>query len=209
MARHNRRNKARKPLGKVLHIFFEDKKSSRYYIEGLIKDKGYKSNIIPEVHKHTDPISIVNDAKKIKNNPRTPSDDEYWVVYDAESPRQRAVAEHATAYQNALDCGINIAMSSVSYETWILLHYEYTAAQFNNSSQLERHIKASHQSNYDKADKNIFPKLKDKLSDALQHAESLETHNSTVNYGKKSYEINPYTDFHKLLEAIDDFSINN
>lgn len=200
-----RKGKSRS-IGKVLHILFEDKKSSRFYVQGYKKDKGYGNNINLQPHLHTDPKSLVNDAKKIKQgNPA----DEVWVVYDAESEGQRDVnSQHAPAWQNAKDMNINLAISSVSYEFWIFLHYKYSTKFFNESNDLEKYIRENHCAEYDKADVNIYIKLKGRLEEARKNAKKLEQFNITNNSDKKAYTINPYTDFHKLLQAIDDFISN-
>ena len=208
MPRYNRRNKDNRALGKSLHILFEDEKSSRCYIQGYKNNFRYGRNIKLIRHKsrHSDPEHLVEDAIAFKSSF---PDDEIWVVYDAENSIQRSIAKHHTAWTNARRNGIKITISSVSYETWVLLHHYFTASPFNDSEQLESHIRHNYQADYDKADENIFVKLKDKLSNALQNAENLARHNNVAYPHKKPYEINPYTDFYKLLEAIDKFAEEN
>lgn len=198
-----RRSKNRRPIGRAMHIICEDSKSARYYLQGYINDKSLKKYIILEPHEHTDPINLVKDAKKIK---KEYPNDEVWVVYDSESRQQRDTKkEHAPAWKHAHDSKIKTSLSCISFETWILLHYDYSTKGFSNSDELEKYITAKYDKQYSKSDFNIFFRLKDKLDRAHKNAGRLEEHNKKVNHSRKPYEINPYTDIHKLLHKMLNF----
>lgn len=202
---HNqpRRHKSKRSIGRVMHIICEDSKSARYYLQGYKKDKNLKEYIEFEPHKYTDPLNLVEDAKRIKKeNPN----DTVWVVYDSESPQQRDIKkEHAKAWQNANDSQINVVLSCVSFETWILLHHKYSTAFFQCSDDLESHIQEKLDKDYTKKDEGIYKRLKSKVEEARNNAIKLKKHNKDVNPSKKPYEMNPYTDIHKLLDAMSSF----
>lgn len=197
------RCKRKRTVGRAMHIICEDLKSARYYLQGYKKDNNLKEYIILEPHEHTDPLHLVKDAKRIKDE--SPND-EVWVVYDLESPLSRNIkGEHAPAWQNARISKIKIALSCISFEAWILLHHTYTTKGFLNSNELEKHIKREFDQQYSKSDSNIFLKLKTRLKTAQKNAAHLDEHNKKVNHGKKPYDINPFTDIHKLLHAMLNF----
>jgi len=205
MSKQLGRRKKRRQIGRVLHIFCEDSKSARYYLQGYARDKLLGKYIVFEPHERTNPQGLVDDAKRIKKE--LPGD-ACWVIYDSESIQQRGTDEHKSAWQNAINSGIRIALSCVSYETWILLHHKYSTKPFSTSAQLEKHIKTL-DPQYDKSDADIYARLKAKTATAREHAARLETHNDCVNAGKKPYEINPFTDIHTLLDAMDNFKPGN
>jgi len=203
MSKQLGRRKPQRPIGRVLHIFCEDLKSARYYLQGYTSDRQLGKYISLEPHEHTDPRNLVNDAKALKE--KSPANDEFWVVYDSESIQQRDTNEHKLAWQDAIKSGINIALSCVSFETWILLHHTYSTRGFSTSNQLESYIKKKFDQQYDKGDTGIYARLNAKTETAQIHAKRLEAHNHRVNADKKPYEINPFTDIHKLLNAMDNF----
>jgi len=131
MSKQLGRRKPQRPIGRVLHIFCEDLKSARYYLQGYTSDRQLGKYISLEPHEHTDPRNLVNDAKALKE--KSPANDEFWVVYDSESIQQRDTNEHKLAWQDAIKSGINIALSCVSFETWILLHHTYPESRIKRT----------------------------------------------------------------------------
>lgn len=196
-----RRTKTRS-VGKVLHICFEDRKSARCYIEGYKKDKGYGNQIKLEPHRGTDPKRLLSDALRLK---KAHPNDEIWIVYDAESPQQRNTAVHREVWDRAKAKGIHIALSSICYETWVNLHYGFSTAPFATAKALETYIQRTHNSNYSKSDENIFSNLKQNFDQAITNAERLEAHNRDNFPNEKPYNLPIYTDFHKLIKAVDQF----
>ena len=81
----------------------------------------------------------------------------------------------------------------------------YSTRGFSTSNQLESYIKKKFDQQYDKGDTGIYARLNAKAETAKIHAKRLEVHNHHVNAGKRPYEINPFTDIHKLLNAMDNF----
>jgi RloB-like protein len=83
----------------------------------------------------TDPINIVKEAKKSK-----PNYDEIWVVFDKD--RQRDDKNEA-AFALASKSKIRIAFSSISFEHWLILHFEKNSFAFQRSDCESRSTKSN------------------------------------------------------------------
>ena len=55
---------------------------------------------------------------------------------------------------------INIAFSSISFEYWILLHFEYTSRVFYKSDEIIKLLKDKNHIDYSKGSTDIFQKTK-------------------------------------------------
>ncbi len=99
-------------------------------------------------HYGTDPISVVKFAADTakrqrdlarKSSVRVPYD-EVWVVFDQEGP------QNGRNWQGGLDSarakGFQVVFSNPSFEFWLLLHHEFTTAQFVDSAAVESRLKA-------------------------------------------------------------------
>lgn len=64
----------------------------------------------------TDPVHMVREAKKKKKDY-----DEVWVVFDKDRGRD---IENKQALDNAFKLKIGVAFSSISFEHWLILHFE-------------------------------------------------------------------------------------
>ena len=150
---------------------------------------------------HTDPVGLVKEVIKAKEG--SPFSDCFWVAYDLEdvslgNKRQA----HEEAYRLAEANGINIALSAISVEVWLLLHFTPTPKAYLNSDGAVRALRV-HLSNYAKGNSGIFEKLKELLPSARRNADALQRRQERNNPDSKPYERNPYTSFHLLLNAID------
>jgi len=200
------KKKTRKELKSKLHIFCEGEKTEPNYLNGYIQRKFPGTKLIKvEKSKKNTPIALVEEALKLKKSASTPEGDVFWVVYDREGETKYPDALHLEARQKAGDA-INIALSNVCFEVWLLLHFRKTVAPYScyddlrKRSQLKDYI-----DNYDKADKR-------KYSDAeIEYArENAKRMNEQTTRGAdrlwvESHQWNPYTNVYELLDEIDDF----
>lgn len=112
---------------------------------------------------------------------------------------------------------IKISLSNVCFEVWLLLHFQNTVAAYSsyddlrNNSNLRKECKNHGIKDYDKGDKEIFDVISENIDKAKDRAEKMNeaTTNSANPSWTKPYQLNPYTDVHKLLEAIDKFWEDN
>ena len=97
--------------------------------------------------------------------------------------------------------------STPCFEVWLLLHFRYSDQPFHCAGrksvgdQVVSALKSMPGfANYGKGKQGIYGQLKDKLADALTHAERLRSHGTATN------SINPATDVDKLVKVIQELA---
>lgn len=208
MAKRKSRNIS---VPRMMYIFCEGSKTEPNYIESFIDDRaGSKTKVIRVPReKSSSPEHLLNAAIARKKSSSTSDNDVFWVVYDKEDIATRPISMHKQVWDKALKNNINVAMSCVCIEFFILLHFGITHAtytSYNNlksQSPLLKCLKRIGIDDYDKASENTYSYLKAYVDDAINNAKSLEMSlsNSGVNL-LEPYKIPSYTGFHHLLEAI-------
>ena len=149
------------------------------------------------------PESVKKKQEAIKAKESSPSSDCFWVAYDLEDVSlENKRQAHEEAYRLAEANGINIALSAISFEVWLLLHFTPTPKTYLNSADAVRALRG-HLTNYAKGNSGIFEKVKEILPSAKKNADALHRRQERNNPDSKPYERNPYTSFHLLLNAID------
>ncbi|HDN27350.1 MAG TPA: RloB domain-containing protein [Thioploca sp.] len=217
-------NGSKKSL-KVL-LVCDDSKSAVYYFEGLRDDLSLKHNV--EIDKKCsgfDQKSLVDCAfsrfyqqkdilnKRYGEKQAVPYDRVYC-VFDQDAPH--AKNPHQQKYQDALKEveRINLALgndifkaitSVPCYEVWLLLHSRFTTKPFANTQQRSIcHSVISDLKNgipyYDKGDRKIYQKTKERLDIALKNAYRVEKHNQQVGTD------NPSTLIHHLVKEWQELS---
>lgn len=144
----------------------------------------------------TDAIGLVNVAIDCKED-----FDELWVVFDKDG-----YTKHKEAFELAKENNINVAFSSISFESWVLLHFERSNMSFaksayiidekfrNNNRYLEDYAKSG--------DYNLYPKIQDKTKKAFKNASWLRNWLNSNNPNYSIYEVNPYTDVDSLVKKL-------
>jgi hypothetical protein len=84
---------------------------------------------------YTDPVNIVREAKKSKKDY-----DEVWVVFDKDRERDD---QNAKAIELAKKSKVNVAFSSISFEHWLILHFEKNSYRFQRSDCESRSTRAN------------------------------------------------------------------
>lgn len=205
---HSREKRPVRQLRPVLHIFCEGSKTEPNYIEHY-KDLfccEKKASIEVEKTAKTTPVQLVEEAIRMKASSFVGKDDVFWVVYDRESPAKYDEKLHKEARDKAEANGIHIALSNVCFEVWLLMHFQPTCAACNTCAELiGRKDFRAHFEEYEKGAECTY--TPEQIMTARCNAEKLNTR--TINAADKSWVVpsmwNPYTDVHKLLEAIDAF----
>lgn len=192
----------------VLHIFCEGSKTEPNYIEHY-KDlfcRNKKASIVVEKTEKTTPVQLVETAIQLKNSPMVGKNDKFWVVYDRESPVKYSEKFHQEARDKAAANGIHIALSNVCFEVWLLLHFQPTCAACNTCAELTG--RKDFKSYFDKYEKGAECTYTPEAIMAAR-ANAAKLNERTIKAADKSWNVpsmwNPYTDVHKLLDAIDAF----
>lgn len=208
-------NRAR-PVPRKMHIYCEGEKTEPNYLQGYLDsltDSALRGVIkIEDTNKNT-PRQLVQEAVNSKNSGNYPDGDVFWVVYDRESKQKYPDRLHDEALTLAQDHGINIALSNVCFEQWIIFHFTNSDASYSSyddllsNSCLKNKIKEITGKQYDKGYKNIFNLVKNDISKAKKIALAINkrTLSSAPKGVTKAHLLNPYTDIPLLLNAIDNF----
>lgn len=144
----------------------------------------------------TDAIGLINVAIERKED-----FDELWVVFDKDG-----YTKHKEAFELAKANKINIAFSSISFETWVLLHFERNNNSFAKSANIineKFHNNDTYLGDYAKSgDYNIYPKIETKTKTAFENASWLRNW-INIEYDQCTiYEVNPYTDIDFLVKKL-------
>jgi hypothetical protein len=204
-----------KPL-KTLRIFCEGDSTEPNYLKGYIAalDRQARKSVV-EVQKtcKNTALQLVEEAINIKNSLASLPEDEFWVVYDRESVGKYPDVLHAKARAKAEKAGVNIALSNVCFEYWILIHLVDTDAPFGShddligTSRLRAEMRAQCGCDYKKSERLIFDLLKTRLPSARARAQRLNARGlENAQAGRdQPHHINPYVGVVDLLDAIDAF----
>lgn len=220
MAKPRKKNK--KQVKARVYIFCEGEKTEPSYIKEYIHTfhpacrrlKGAEQPVqIKNTNKNT-AEQLVDVASRFKKTLDFKGD-VVWVVYDRESPSKVADEVHQRAWQAAKRNNIEVAISNVCFEYWILLHYAATSitanscADVTNNRQFKQFLNELGITSYDKGDLSIFRKIitRDYVTRATANAKRVNAQTMSSAFsadGELPYKLNPYTDFYKVLETIDE-----
>ncbi|MGE8045127.1 RloB family protein [Pseudomonas monteilii] len=210
------RPKKIKSVSKKMHVYCEGAKTEPNYIQSYINSKNDCSLrgviIIEDTNKNT-PVQLVEEAINDKNSRKNPPEDVYWVVYDRESTAKYPDSLHERAYALAKSNGINIALSNVCFEYWLLLHFTKTAASYSSfndlisKSTLKSNVRSKTGKDYEKGSRDIYTLVSKDIKTARDRATAInsQTLAAAAPGTTRPYQLNPYTDMPILLSAIDDF----
>ena len=213
-------------------IACEDSVSSPTYFQ-MIVNKLIEKKIITQdsfiivKHQHTNPMGVLSDLKKYKNeNGKSYKDfDHKWIVIDRDSERVNGGGHRKEDFNNALknakskksNLNIDVAYSNDSFELWYLLHFEYRNTAITRDEIVKKVIeklkeKKSYkfaklnkdnikQENYTKL---IFETLKPLQETATRNAKKLlESYGNSHNPESD----NPSTRIHLLVEILNSIAL--
>jgi len=191
-------------ISKRILILCEDEKSSKLYFESFKKDEKLKRELssvdIEVVHpKDHSPVGLVTKAKEKKKKAKRERNpyDEIWIVLDKD---HHANMEKAIDMANANK--INVALSTICFEYWVLLHFERTTKPFIKCEDVIKYIKKNHFNDYEK-NTNCYLALKDKIQFAIKNAKwLLKQVKIDLDTGKKITDLSAYTNVHLLVKKL-------
>lgn len=192
------RSGTKKQPGRGMYIVCEGatEHSEYAYIDGFLKKNNLKIPSLKLVPSNkNNPLGLVNDIL----NKKKIAEDILWAVFDNDHH-----SDLDKAIQIAKANGVNVALSTISFELWIYLHFGFTTRPFRNSDDVISEIASRYNYTYSKNNMKIFEKMTHKLHDAKNHAVNLR------NYGRQNctglkHHWNPWTNFDQLLDSIENF----
>lgn len=148
----------------------------------------------------TDPCRLVKSLVNAieKKGIDLKSGDRAFCIFDVDTNPQKN-KQIMDAKKLAIENGIEIITSAPCFEFWFLLHCEYTASYFDNKQIIERLKK--YYPNYEKTT-NIYPKIKDNTSVAINRAKKLEKFQIGNNKKIGTVEANPNSEVYKVVELL-------
>ena len=172
------------------------------YFTAFKKDSDLKASlgaVDVDAYQPTDfsPLGLINEAKKRKKEAqqrRNPYDS-IWIVFDRDG--HHGVSE---AFQTCIDAKVNRVFSSVCFEFWAILHFEYTTRPFKDGDEIVSYLKSKHYPSYKKG-QDFYSDLKPKVEIAIKHAKKIydKMHEDIEDGNTKLCDCNPYTNVHELV----------
>lgn len=198
-----------------MFIFCEGDKTEPLYLSSYINEYAESQSkiiFIPPTRKNT-PVQLVDEAIAKKKSKESLDGDVFWVVYDRESVSKYPRAKHAEAWDKAKKNGVNVAISNVCFEFWVLLHFEYTTQSYTSfknlmsESNLKSHLRKVSINDYDKGSDELYFKIRKGIALARKRAKKVNEHIiESSEPGCQCFDYSPYTGVHELLDAIDQFT---
>lgn len=213
-ARNNdaqQRRKAKRDSNKRYLIVCEGTKTEPNYLSDLITDLRIHAQVSVVPNDGTSPKCIVAHALKLYGEDALCGDpyDTVYCVFDRDKHETFAAAVQRTKELSAQGKPLTAITSTPCFEVWLLLHFDYTSQPFHAAGkqsvgeQVVKQLKNKPEFiSYGKGQKGIYAQLKNKLGDALKHAQRLRTENAQSNDNPKTQSDNPATDVDTLVLAL-------
>lgn len=187
-------------------IVCEGTKTEPYYLQELLDEL----HIRPQVARvapndGVSPDRVVARALALYEEDELTGDafDQVYCVFDRDRHTTFDAAVQRTKDLTAAGKPFVAITSTPCFEVWLLLHFRYSDQPFHSAGrksagdQVVSALKTMPGfAKYGKGRKGVYGQLKDKMADALTHAECLRRH------GVATGSINPATDVDELVKAI-------
>ncbi len=200
--RKERNTKKKRVEKKSVLIALEDTKSSKYYFEELLKDKGLKGRVVFAEHIGTNPKKVLKAIEKYKDKNKIDNFEKEWIVIDKDSYSKNEIN---SVFQSAYSKGICVAFSNESYELWVLLHFEkltkWTSRKELNS-KLKKIFEDRFHIEYTKSSRDIYRYIISFQKEAIKNAKSLVEMHKQNSKLKEYCECNPLTTIFELVEYL-------
>lgn len=200
MARSTNKKRVEK---KAVLIALEDEKSSRYYFQSLVKDKGLSGQVIFATHRGSKPKEVLDTLNKHKREDKNKSKitpyEKKWIVIDRDS--------HDSFFETikiAKENNICVAFSNESYELWLLLHFNLLSVHThrdNLTSKLNKIFQEEYGLEYSKSSHEIYALILSRQPQAIKNAKTL-VENSLEEYREIDPRKNPLTTIYQLVECL-------
>jgi len=181
-----RRGKPRfEPAGSTFLVVTEGKKTEPNYYKALRQNLRLSSADVEIVHPPaTDPVSLTEEAIKLRNARNSDARkgdgvvyDEVWVIFDLETTHDERRKLAAEAARIAKKESVNFAFSDPAFEYWLLLHFEYTTSAFEDCDAVINRL-SLHWPGYAKGTVPVANLFKF-LPDAIKRAQRCRMHHKT------------------------------
>jgi hypothetical protein len=200
------RQKRERARNKRYLIVCEGTKTEPYYLRELLDDLSIRPQVVRIApNEGVSPDRVVAHAVALYEEDAVAGDafDTVYCVFDRDQHTTFGAALQRTQDLKAAGQPFVAITSTPCFEVWLLLHFGYSDQPFHAAGkksvgdQVVSALKAKPGlAKYCKGQKGMYGQLKDRLADALTHAERLRRH------GAATGSINPATDADALVKAI-------
>jgi len=207
--RKNRNTKKRRIEKKAVLLALEDTKSSKYYFEKLIQDKGLTGKVIFAKHCGTDPENVVQAIVTHLNQNKENIYEKKWAIIDKDDYSK---AQINGAIQRARTLGIFVAISNEAYELWLLLHFRSVTAYTNREvlkKELNHIFNDKFKIQYDKASHDVYQLIIGQQATAIKNSKMLVNTYIRENGKLDPFYNNPITMIYQLVEYLNALYSNN
>lgn len=178
--------------------------TERNYFRGFNAD--YKDVSIRYANgSSTDPVGLVNELIKAMNSFDFSYEDGdrafCFIDADCNSTKDVQIEE---ARRIAIEYKIQIIVSNPCFELWYICHFTGSPHHYSSSGSLIADMD-SYIAGYEKSDPSIYEGLKDRMGDAIQNAEKLESSCLRRGLILHKSDFSPSTEVYKVIRQI----INN
>lgn len=211
MARHGReptslgRKVAKRQPYEYVLIVCEGEKTEPNYLRELIAIEQLSSaNVVIYGDGGSAPINVVNDAiARFEANPEYDrvycvfDRDTHASYFDALNKLNATTLSKKVGGKRAGEARLEAITSVPCFEYWVLLHFEFTTAPFQNYDALRPRLRrCPGLTDYDKGRLGLYTDLKPRQADALRHAERANA------AARDSSTDNPTTQIHRLVREL-------
>jgi len=199
-----RKSKLLKLDSRIL-IICEGQSECQYFItfKKTLRDKYKLKGMEVEIYqpKYYNPIGLLKEAKKKIREAKADKlpYDKVWIVFDKDQHQNinKVIAE-SSAYKQKIEIGLSI----ISFEIWILLHFEKTKKPFHSCEELVKYLETHCIRGYKKT-MNFNTIINNNIEVALENANWLEQQNNVdLNNGVNVTDLSIYTNINKLIEYL-------
>jgi len=187
---------------KLVLILCEGETEEKYFKEiksSLPREKQRGIEVdINSPEKYYDPFNLVQTAvgQLIARKKEGIRNTMAWVVFDHDHHPKRA-----EAFEKAKTAGVKMAYSAICFETWFLLHFNYSTKAFNTGDDLKNQVK-KYIKNYEPGKTSMFTLLNEKTNTATENALKLRKAQQKDFPDSPVWELNPYTNVDELVHFL-------
>jgi RloB-like protein len=181
---------------KRILIISEGKKTEPNYFNAIKRQYRLTSVDIADTKKNTgkELLQIAIDLKAKAKRERN-SYDEIWIALDRDGYTKHAeVFDRVKKYPE-----IRIGFSSPCFEYWLLLHFEYTSAPFDDCDYTIKKLE-TYLPDYQKG-KDYSRIFMERISTAVSNSKKIKKHQEDTS-DVKIWAYNPYSNLHELIEQL-------
>lgn len=191
-------SRRKRSIKKIFLISCEGE-TEEFYLKGLMRSLprslAERFKIEPHNGPGTDCLNIVREAAESLRSSKENIYAQVWAFFDHDNQETKKLIK---AKEEAERENIKIAFTSMSIEYYFLLHFQYTAKQYSNCSDIKKALKKAHWPGYDKPAPNSWSYLFPSLHIAIKNCARLRREKASCDW----VPTNPYTNIDLMIDSI-------